>query len=94
VLCAALQGLAVDSKLETMLQNRTQSMRQGVASTSGRLPQRTHRCACAAAAKDSDVPQQPQQPQKRSKLPEKGFFAEANTKGAVAVSEASSSCHS
>jgi ATP synthase protein I len=67
--------------MDALLQYRMRCTRQGVQSASGRLPQRTRRCACAAAANDAEEPQQPQK--QRSKLPDRGFFAEANTKAEV-----------
>lgn len=42
------------------------------------------RCVFAAGSK-GDRPQQPQKPKQRVKLPERGFFAEADTKGGLSV---------
>lgn len=68
--------------MELLLQRPMHSSPLCMPSTSGRTSYRGHRCLCTAAQDDAEKPQ-PQPLPKRSKLPDRGFFAEADTKAEV-----------
>lgn len=44
---------------------------------------RSGRCTCGASAKDDKIPEVSKESKQRTELPERGFFAQADTKGAL-----------
>lgn len=65
--------------MEALLQRRMQGARAFSRSANGKDTQQRRSCCCAAADGDAE---KPQQQSKRTKMPDRGFFAQADTKGA------------